>query len=156
MNYMTAHEAAPAQPDCPHVRGRYLNFDAKRAGRELADLRLENVRHVIVQPYNLSGKCDVPLVVAEPLRGLFTWWDWDAHDLSLLTEAEIVEIPSAPSEDEDAALVQWFSEHQVAAQRAIEAGTAAPRNIDQGEVVLARRGGLRSMSWRGAGTMRRR
>lgn len=159
MNFMTAYEAPLAQPDCPPIRGRYLNFDAKRPGRELADLHLENMRHFVVQPYNVIGKtCDVTFVVAEPLRGLFTWWDWDAHDLALLSEAEAVGITSAPieDEDEDVELVQWFSEQQAAAERAIEAGPAPRDDVDQGEVILARRGGLRSRSWRGGSTMRRR
>ncbi len=163
MTYMTAHDAQPTQPDCPPVRGQYLNFDAKRAGRAVADLHLENVRHLMILPYNaytvaLGTTCDVTF--GEPLGGLFAWWDWDAHDLALLcdAEAEPLAIGSEHIEDQDTDLVQWFIDGEAEAKESLRGGSFAAQHDPEpsGEPIRTLRDGLRSQSWRGGGTMHRR
>jgi hypothetical protein len=159
MNYMRTYDDLPALPDCSPDRRLYLNFDKKRAGRALADLHLENVQHVmIVSAKVISRTCDVTLI-GDPLQRLFTAWDWAPpelapHGAEVIGSAAIAAVSVEDDESED--LVQWFAEHQAAAERSIEAGSMTRVDDDlQGEVILARRGGLRSRSWRGGGTMRR-
>lgn len=166
MNYMAAPDAQPTQPDCPPIRGQYLNFDAKRVGRAVADLHLGSVSNVTILPYKaytvaLSTTCD--FAFGDLPACLYTWWDWDAHDLALLhdAEAESLAIGSEPIEEEDAdaELVQWFTEQQSVAEQAIGFATSSiPSSAaePQDEVILASHSGLRSGSWRGGGTMRRR
>lgn len=159
MNYMTMSDPPPAPPECPTARRQYLNFDAKRVGRALADLHLESTRHIImVMPLpTIDMACGVTFVGA-PLQRLFAnWdWDWDAQALGMFGGVEAV-VSTPPAEDDASEdLVQWFAEQQATAEQAVATGGTREDDLDEGEVILARQGGLRSNSWRGGGTMRRR
>jgi len=162
MNYMAAYDAPSLEPECLPDRRLYFNYDAKRAGRAIADLQVESLQYIMVlRPVKLLGMtCDVTFG-GGPAQRLFGGWERfgvrERDEMVALDSADTVVIESPVIEDgESEDLVQWFAEHQAAAERAIETGPSPRDDVDYGEVVLARRGGIRSRSWRGAGTMRRR
>ena len=176
MNYMpSTADTSPSEPDCPQVRRQYLDFEEKRAGRAVADAQIDDYLW-FAQAKSYDAACVAvigggsTIAFGDPLQGLFGWltWNagqWNASRLNALlgdaepeTELDVLTIMQWPVEDEDAELVDWFVAERAVAERSISAYPAALARGDEahGEAILARPGGLRSRSWRGGGTMRRR
>lgn len=132
--------------------GMILNVGAKRAGRAYADLH-EFLAHAafgffgasIVAPTRVYGGG----IVSEPVFQKYRLADDD------LIPAEAA--PPRAGIDADESVARWFTEQQAAAEDS-HVGRVAPTAdpATEGELILERRGGLRSRAWRGGGTMRRR
>lgn len=157
---MSGHQFSPTRPECLPDYPPYVNFERKRAGR------------AVVESYQVRGVGDIlgvfkVVIVAigegrasETHWAIPTWRELTApHVVGLIAPAKVPVIDTPIDEDEEDAseqLANWFANHQAAAERSLKDSTSARLDEEQDEVILARRGGLRSRAWRGGGTMRRR
>jgi hypothetical protein len=161
MSYMPAHDFSPVQSECQPDRPLYLNFESKRAGRAVAEScgydGLIGGGYLVAVVYSGHGHdpCwDVPSVGGWHRRAVRFIGQ---EDMSLLGVS--VEESEPEREAASDSLADWFAEQQRAAT-ASYVGRVAPITEagyeGEGELILGRRGGLRSRAWRGGGTMRRR
>jgi len=149
------------QHNCTAERGAlFLNVGTWRAGRAVADAQEHLAQDAlplnVIAAAMVRGSCDrVIEVVGWP--GVLGAHHLAPGEYILDDAAEYVAIEEADETQADAGLVRWFVEQQAAAA-ASHVGRAAPTAdpASEGELILARSGGLRSRAWRGGGTMRRR
>jgi hypothetical protein len=148
----------------PAPRCHAIDFDAKRAGRAVVNLHLEQVlggeRMVVNYPIEMRIVDSMPKYLmpghGHALRdGLDDPWDLDAAALLDVGAPVDAELPMNEGVDPYADVVQWFVDQKLASERSYAVADCSwDEPQEHGEPVLKRPDA--TPSWRGGGSMYRR